>query len=182
MCRIFFLEFATMNRKMLKLILGIIAMSAFGAANAAVVNLTTSPSGPTLSGGDLGVIPFTVQSSGFFTDNFYFTLAPTASKLDSNVTNIALAGFGFTSLTAKLFNYTTSTAVPGGTGLNFSLSSHTGGDTYDLQVSGTPWTTAGGIFSGAVRVVPIPAAAWLLISGLAGIGAMARRRKSEAAS
>jgi hypothetical protein len=31
----------------------------------------------------------------------------------------------------------------------------------------------------SVTAVPLPAAAWLLLSGLAGIGAMARRRRSE---
>jgi hypothetical protein len=169
-----------MVRNILKLILGIVALSALGAANAAVVNLTTSPSGPTLNVGDIGLVPATAQSGGPFTDNFYFTMALTAG-LDSGVTNVVIQGFGFSpgSLTTKLINYTTSAPVPGGTGLNFSLPSLTGGDTYDLQVSGTPLTPFGGIFAGAVHVVPIPAAAWLLLSGLAGVAAMARRRKSE---
>jgi hypothetical protein len=171
-----------MNRKIFKSILGIITLSVVGAANAAVVNLSTSPNGPSLNIGDTGLVPTTTVSSGSsFTDNFYFSLAST-SKFSSKVANISLAGFGFSTLTAHLFDITTSTFV--GSGLNFTLPSLAGGDNYDLVVSGKALSPLGGIFAGAVHVsaaAPIPAAAWLLLSGLVGVGAMARRRKSDVA-
>ena len=71
-----------------------------------------------------------------------------------------------------MIDTTTHTVV--GTGLDFTLASLAGGNNYDLQVSGAPMTPLGGIFAGAVHVaaaVPIPAAVWLLLSGLAGVGA-----------
>jgi len=169
-----------MTRNILTLVLGIVALSGLGVAHAAVVTLPTSPTGPSLNIGDIGIVPVTYQS-GSFTDNFYFSLAST-SKVDSGVTAVVLAGFGFSSLAAELINTTTSTVV--GSGLNITLPSLTGGDNYDLRVSGTPLAPLGGLFGGAVHVssVPVPAAAWLLISGLAGIGALARRRKTEVVS
>jgi hypothetical protein len=171
-----------MNSIIFKSILGIVALSALGAAHASVVTLDTHAPGKKLDIGDTGLVPTTLVSSGSsFTDNFYFRLVST-SQLSSNVTNVPLSGFGFSSLSAELIDTTTHLVV--GSGLNFTLPSLAGGDHYDLRVSGTSSTPLGGIFAGAVHVsaVPIPAAAWLLISGLVGIGAMARRRKSEAAS
>src|ERR1019366_10110127 len=84
-----------MNPNIFKSILGIVALSALGAAHAAVVTLPTSGPGPSLNIGDLGLVPVTYQASGSsFTDNFYFRLAST-SNVDSNVTNVNLAGLGF---------------------------------------------------------------------------------------
>jgi hypothetical protein len=170
-----------MNRKIFKSILGIVALSATFAANAAVVNLSTSPTGPILNIGDTGLVPTTTVSSGAsFTDNFYFSLA-SSSQLSSNVTNIALAAFGFANLNAQLYDTSTGNTLVG-SGLQFTLPSLAGGDNYKLVVFGDATSPLGGIFSGAVHVssaVPIPAAAWLLLSGLVGVGTMARRRKSE---
>ncbi len=68
------------------------------------------------------------------------------------------------------------------TGTSFTRSSLSN-DNYDLQVSGDATGSLGGIYASAVAVtatVPLPAAAWLLLSGLAGTGAMARRRLTAA--
>jgi hypothetical protein len=161
-------------KNIFKSILGIVALGAVGAAHAAIVTLPHSPTGPSLHIGDTGIVPVTLKSSGSFTDNFYFSLASTSSL------KVALGGLGFSTLVGELYDDTTHKVVD--SGLSFTLPSLTGGNDYDLIVKGK--SPLGGIFAGVVHVspaaVPIPAAAWLLLSGLVGVGAVARRRKSEA--
>jgi hypothetical protein len=51
---------------------------------------------------------------------------------------------------------------------------------YELIITGTTTGVSGGAYAGVVAAspVPLPAAAWLLLSGLVGVGAMARRRRT----
>jgi hypothetical protein len=172
-----------MKANLLKSLVGIVLLGLAGAANAAIVSLSPSPDGPALSPGDQGLIPTTSVASSFSND-WFFTLA-SISALGGAVASIDLtvaAGLNtaITGLTATLIDLTTSTTVASGS-TSFLLPS-LAPDKYDLRVSGTATGSLGGIYSGAVAVatpVPLPAAVWLLLSGLAGVGAMARRRKSE---
>jgi hypothetical protein len=172
-----------MKANLLKSLVGIVLLGLAGAANATIVSLPSSPDGPALSPGDQGLIP-TTSVTGSFSNDWYFTLA-SISALGGAVTSIDLtiaAGLNtaITGLTATLIDLTTTTTVASGTSF---LVPSLAPDKYDLRVSGTATGSLGGIYSGAVAVaatpVPLPAAAWLLLSGLAGVGAMARRRKSE---
>jgi hypothetical protein len=179
---------AFMKASLVKLVFGIVVLGAAAAVNAATVTLGNSPDGLALAPGDVGLISQTVGPGSFtataVTNNWYFTL-PTVSGLGAAVTSIDLTvrtgdNYAITGLNAVLFDRTTSTVV--GSGTNFALSSLSS-DKYDLEVSGNATGTAGGIYGGAVAVsspVPLPAAAWLLLSGLAGMGAMARRRLTAA--
>src|SRR5476651_2254114 len=120
-----------MHQNILRSIIGIVALATMGAANATVFTLPTSGPGPALGYGDIGFVPVTFVASGAsFSDDFFFTLS-NLSKLDSNVTSIDLAGFGFASFGAKLIDTATSAVV--GTGLNFSLASLASGP-YELEV------------------------------------------------
>lgn len=57
----------------------------------------------------------------------------------------------------------------------FALPSLTGGS-YEVQVTGVGNGKEGGSYATRISVARLPAAAWLLLSGLAGVAVLARRR------
>jgi hypothetical protein len=54
--------------------------------------------------------------------------------------------------------------------------------TYVLDIAATATGSQGGLYVGALNLqpVPLPAAVWFMLSGLAGLGMRARRRKAAA--
>jgi hypothetical protein len=178
-----------MNTKRLKSMLVIAAMGIAGSAYATSLTLDNPP-GLVLSPGDtVGIsnfLPYNLIGSNSFTDNWDFQLASTSGVGDAIFNLVATPQSNISGLTANLY------AVTGGvlgpvlaTGTNFSLPSLAvlpSGDYYDLVMKGTVTGSVGGGHGGTLSVAsPVPpAAAWLLLSGLAGVGAMARRRKIEA--
>jgi hypothetical protein len=179
-----------MNTKLLKSMVGILVMGI--AANAHATNYTltlndsTPPTMPTLSPGDTANFSNSVSPGATFTDNWFFGLGGTGAG--GSATNIAVSVgptylLNISPFTVSLYSQSGGVIIPPAivTGTSFNLPSLPSG-LYDLVITGTATGTAGGQYAGAVAAsaVPLPAAAWLLLSGIAGVGAMARRRKIEA--
>jgi hypothetical protein len=168
-----------MNARRLQWLLAMMMLSALGTASAAVYPLTETPTGPDLSPGDTGLFEAAV-TPGTFSNDWYFSLA-SPSTVNGAVVNVNLSTLlNITGLALELvYDY----GLPGmktysGLGDSFTLTSLSSGP-YELIVSGDATGSAGGVYAGAVTTVPLPAAAWLLLSGLAGLGVLARRRRVE---
>jgi hypothetical protein len=165
-------------------IVAVLLLSAAGAADASVVvDLGTASPGPTLAPSSVAQIPIDLVGQGTFSDNYFFTTSATASVGVSVASFEIPSNYSISGLDATLFN-STHTSVD--SGQNFLLSSLPAG-TYELNVSGDAIGPAGGAYAGVVKVdpprpVPLPAGAWLLLSGLAGIAGVAssKRRRSSA--
>jgi hypothetical protein len=167
-----------------QIFLGLVAFAAIGTAYAGPVFLTnTSVGAPLLAPGTAGIFGNSVSDGEVIsTDNkWYFTIA-TPYELDAS--DYDAAPGSITGLALNL--YTIGNALVGGdddysdTGIHIpQLFS----GTYYLLVTGTGTAHSvsyGG--SAGVSAVPLPAAAWLLLSGVAGLGVMGRRRKMAAAA
>jgi len=174
-----------MNTNVLKSMLGILVMGIAGYAHAAVYTLTdNNPPGPTLLSGDIANFSNSGPIGTNFNDNWFFGLGqPGVGGL---VTNVDVTVGSTTILDISPFTvnlYAESGGVPFGpvlaTGTSFNVPSLPSG-LYDLVITGTATGVLGGQYVGTVAAsaVPLPAAAWLLLSGLAGVGAMARRRRT----
>ena len=177
-----------MNTKLLKSMLVISVMGVAGNAYATNYPLLLGNylTAPTLSPGDTASLSDLVASGVTFSDNWYFDLASTGAG--GNVQNIPVTIgmtdiLDITGLSGALYtaNPTTGATIAlVGTGTSFNLPSLASG-AYDFVIGGTATGLSGGAYSGAVvaAAVPLPAAAWLLLSGLVCVGVMARRPKVE---
>jgi hypothetical protein len=115
---------------------------------------------------------------GSFTNDWFFSLNSPVG-LTGSVVTFDLLSFDIKGLTVELTDTTTSTTYYGPSGVTtFSLNSLPSGP-YELIVKGDATGSSGGYYSGGVQAVPLPAAAWLLLSGLGGVGVLARRRRVD---
>jgi hypothetical protein len=174
-----------MNANLFKSLLGILVMGIAGYAHAAVFTLTdNNPPGPTLNPGDIANFSNSGPNGTTFNDNWFFQLGqPGAGGLITNV-DITVGTTSILNISPFTVNlYAESGGVPFGaslaSGTSFNLPSLASG-MYDLVITGTATGILGGQYIGTVAAsaVPLPAAAWLLLSGLAGVAAMARRRRT----
>ena len=167
--------------------MGLVLVALLGVASladAAVVGLSPTSPGPTLNVGDLGLFASADTKGVAFNDNYYFAIS-TGTLLAGSAVSVLIPTFSQVSNFAlELFNpsnvsiFSGTSAFPGDP-ITFSLANVPLG-IYHLNVTGTYTGSNGGTYFGNVSVVPLPAAAWLLLSGVAGLGAMARRRKVAA--
>jgi hypothetical protein len=175
-----------MNTNLLKSMLGILVMGIAGFAHATVYTLTdNTPPGPTLNPGDIANFSNSVAASTSFSDNWFFQLGqPGAGGLVTNI-DVTVGATSILNISPFTVNlYASSGTGPTGlslaSGTSFNLPALASGP-YDLVITGTATGILGGQYVGTVAAasaVPLPAAAWLLLSGLAGVGAMARRRRT----
>lgn len=138
-----------------------------------------------------------VNASDIFYDDYAFSVSEAAA---SSVTATIDLGswYDIDSLQVRLFNltsgyvYWSSGAAPAGVGsVNTATVENNGGSTiatleninltsgnYVLQISGESAGSYGGAYSGSMLLqpVPIPAAGFLLMSALLGMGVVARRK------
>lgn len=175
--------------------------TASGSTSTSVVPTLLSVPGAYNFGNSLPGLSTNVPSTSFeFFDDFIFTVG--SANVTSVTTAVDISNIvGVSNLQVRLFTVPDATApgttgTPSGTliaawnnpftcgsgctGINaiIPLQAIAAG-TYDLQISGNT-EPFGGSYSGMLTTapVPVPASAWLLVSGLIGLGILGRKRSA----
>jgi hypothetical protein len=166
-----------------------VMMGLSAAANASFYNLGTtslpvangnaSP-GPTVTDGDQitlkGVWDGAGASASGSSTSWYFTTALPNLLLD----NAVIVQNGFAGFSAVLYDPLNNPILTLTAGTIYNAFPLLLAGTYKLVVTANLVHGDGHSYTFDARIIPLPAAAWLLLSGVAGLGAMARRRKVAA--
>jgi len=171
-----------MNTKLLKSMLGILVIGIASYAHA--TTLTNTAPGPTVNPGDFATFANSYTVGGSFTDDWFFMLSGTGAGgvvVNEPVTVSTTSLVNISGLSLSLWTESGgikgTELVSGGTDFN---SPSLAPGSYELVITGTVTGAQGGAYAGVVASpVPLPAAAWLLLSGLAGVGIMARWRRTS---
>ena len=166
-------------------IASVVLVGITGTANATLFDLGTvalptaignvSP-GPTINAFDSLTFKGYTGGSGFAgttTTSWFFTTGTANLFLNSSINENP--GSTFSTFVAQIFSPTNVLLATLTPGVSSSLLSLAAAGIYHINVMVNGPANSSYTFDG--QVVPLPAAAWLLLSGLAGLGALARRRK-----
>ena len=176
-----------------RIAVALVLITCAGLANATAFSLINNPNGAVatlLAFPDFAATgnPVNYQGGGAM-DTWYFSLGGSLG-----METLLSVYSSVTGLTAALFRCANPLPVGPTCGPGAQIGSGIGsggvqfntlaGGSYEVTVTGTPvfpvGVTAPAQYVAQVRVVPLPAALWLLLSGLIGLGAAARRRRPTA--
>jgi hypothetical protein len=169
-----------------------LGISSSGLTNALAVPGTYSYSN-TLSGGANGGTPITGSPNGYgFYDDYEFSIA--GGTADSLTATINLGGvYNISNLDARIYSVAGLTTLPQLGAVAGEIDGTTSGEivtigsallnpgTYVLEIQGNATGALGGTYSGVLQMsaaaVPLPAAWTFLLSGVAGLGLLRRKRR-----
>jgi hypothetical protein len=165
-----------MRRNLYLAAVGLAAITASAAANAATCASSILGFGLASPGPTLAPVDCTFSESGGLINQAFFEVSGPSSLTVSNLTysgtldnfdSVGLFSPNDSSLANLLAHATNPTT-------SFTYATLTPGTIYDLVVAEIPGNTVAGEF--AITAVPLPASAWLLLGALGGMGLLARRR------